>query len=169
MYCPQCSQLQASEAVRFCPRCGLPLEVVANIVANGGLVSAPPVYLQKTRFSRRTKQGAKWMFWSLATFPVFLGISIAADSPGPLLITFTLFLIGLFWMTYFKLFGDDTGHPKSPDIAQLTARRQAVALPAAEAMPVQDYVPPRSRTAEMSPPMSVVENTTRLLKDDTNR
>jgi hypothetical protein len=169
MYCPQCSQLQASESVRFCPRCGLPLEAVATIIANGGLVSVPPVFPQKPRFNRRTKQGAKWIFWSLATFPVILGLSIAADSPGPLFITFTLFLIGVFWMTYFKLFGDDSEQSLSRDITQLAARRQAGALPAAEALPAQDYVPPRSRTAEMSPPTSVVENTTRLLKDETNR
>jgi predicted amidophosphoribosyltransferase len=36
MYCPQCSQEQVSEEMRFCSRCGFPLAIVSQLVRNGG-------------------------------------------------------------------------------------------------------------------------------------
>jgi predicted amidophosphoribosyltransferase len=39
MYCPQCSQEQIAEEMRFCSRCGLPLEIVSQLVRNGGALA----------------------------------------------------------------------------------------------------------------------------------
>ncbi|HAF15758.1 MAG TPA: zinc ribbon domain-containing protein, partial [Blastocatellia bacterium] len=36
MYCPKCGQQQASDAVRFCSRCGFLLEGTAAVLATGG-------------------------------------------------------------------------------------------------------------------------------------
>src|SRR5687767_3674622 len=36
MYCPRCGQ-QAAEEVRFCSRCGLPLDAAAELVEAGGV------------------------------------------------------------------------------------------------------------------------------------
>src|SRR6478672_10502860 len=36
MYCPQCSQEQVSEEMRFCSRCGFPLAIVSQLVRGGG-------------------------------------------------------------------------------------------------------------------------------------
>src|SRR5829696_5131041 len=36
MFCPRCGQ-QAAEEVRFCSRCGLPLDAAAELVEAGGL------------------------------------------------------------------------------------------------------------------------------------
>src|SRR5262249_53952607 len=41
MHCPQCGQQQVSDVIRFCSRCGFPLEGVIQLLTNGGLV---PVY-----------------------------------------------------------------------------------------------------------------------------
>ncbi len=38
MYCPNCSQQQISEETKFCSRCGLPLGLVSEILANGGFL-----------------------------------------------------------------------------------------------------------------------------------
>ena len=38
MFCPNCSQQQVSEETKFCSRCGLPLGLVAEIVAYGGFL-----------------------------------------------------------------------------------------------------------------------------------
>src|SRR5215207_3872114 len=40
MYCPECSQQQASDEVRFCPRCGLQLDAVQRLLAGDGCVAA---------------------------------------------------------------------------------------------------------------------------------
>ena len=40
MYCPRCGQQQASEALRYCSRCGFPLEGVGGLLASGGLTPA---------------------------------------------------------------------------------------------------------------------------------
>src|SRR5215467_2059632 len=41
MYCPQCGQQQLSGSVRFCSRCGFPLDGVIQLLGNGGML---PVY-----------------------------------------------------------------------------------------------------------------------------
>ncbi len=41
MFCPQCGQQQVSGVVRFCSRCGFPLDGVIHLLANGGML---PVY-----------------------------------------------------------------------------------------------------------------------------
>ena len=41
MYCPQCGQQQVSGVVRFCSRCGFPLDGVIHLLSNGGML---PVY-----------------------------------------------------------------------------------------------------------------------------
>ncbi len=38
MYCPKCSQLQSSDEMRFCPRCGFALAGVAMLVDNDGVI-----------------------------------------------------------------------------------------------------------------------------------
>ena len=40
MYCPQCGQQQLSDNLRFCSRCGFPLEVVLQILGTGGMLPA---------------------------------------------------------------------------------------------------------------------------------
>ena len=47
MYCPKCSQLQISEEMRFCSRCGFALGAVRELVASGNAgvetgAGAPP-------------------------------------------------------------------------------------------------------------------------------
>ena len=38
MFCPNCGQQQATEQMRFCSRCGFPLGLVSEILANGGFL-----------------------------------------------------------------------------------------------------------------------------------
>ena len=35
MFCPRCGQEQASGELRFCSRCGLPMGIIAEVLANG--------------------------------------------------------------------------------------------------------------------------------------
>src|SRR4029078_12390141 len=41
MFCPQCGQQQVTGAIRFCSRCGFPLDGVVQLLSHGGLM---PVY-----------------------------------------------------------------------------------------------------------------------------
>ena len=38
MFCPQCGQQQVTGVIRFCSRCGFPLDGVVQLLNNGGLL-----------------------------------------------------------------------------------------------------------------------------------
>ena len=168
MYCPRCGQQQISEEVRFCPRCGLSLAAVPALVAG---VEAPAAEGAsgggRKRKRAQTRRGAKIMFFGAVLFPVFLGLSIAFDSPGPLAVPFMVFLAGLAWMLYFVLFGEEI-----PDARAETGReglregRGAQALPPATFVPASGFGGRRAQTADMAQPPSVTEQTTRLLDEE---
>lgn len=65
MHCPDCGQQQVSTETRFCSRCGLPLLLVSEIVANRGYLVRP---------AEPAKLDAKKQFLSRKT-GVFAGIS----------------------------------------------------------------------------------------------
>ncbi len=101
------------------------------------------------------------MFLSAVILPVAFGLAMVADSPGPLLIPLTVFLAGLFWALYCRLFADDKP-------ATITS------LPAQQYRP-NEYLPPppvnaphvlraqQPNTAEIIQQPSVTEYTTNLL------
>jgi hypothetical protein len=168
MFCPRCGQQQVSDGVRFCPRCGLSLAQVPALLAGGDAATAegaPPV--ARTQKRKQIRRGAKMMYFSAVLFPIFLGISIAADSPGPLVVPFMVFLAGLAWMLYFVLFGEEVtqageaeGRKKFPD------SRSAPALPPSTFVPASGFGRRRANTADMAQPPSVTEQTTRLLDEE---
>ena len=104
------------------------------------------------------------MFFAVALFPLFMVFSLAADSPGPLVVPLLMFLTGVAWWAYFRLFGDDSTHA-----AQQTSRRDLKAgaekpsLNAPQFTPASLFNQPRANTAEIVQPPSVTENTTKLL------
>ena len=54
MYCPRCGQEQVSSELRFCSRCGLPLNLVTEVVLNGGtLPQLAELYKPKGFFTRK--------------------------------------------------------------------------------------------------------------------
>ncbi len=176
MFCPKCGQQQIAEDVRFCSRCGLPLGAVTSLVANDGQVVAPVsgamVAKQCAAKTKGTRRGVKLMFVSLVLLPIFFGIAVGADHPGPLLVPLTIFLVGFFLMLYARLFAEDTVSGLNPAArppalfapADAFARRDA--LPHAQSIPATHvYVAPQ--TAEIAhTPGSVTEHTTRLLEHD---
>lgn len=182
MFCPQCGQQQVSGAVRFCSRCGFPLDGVIQVLASGGMV---PVYRSsdepKTISPRRkgVKQGAI-LFLSGAVIVPLLGI-IASFSSGsfPQLLTalaaIICFVGGPFRMLYAALFEEGAPKPTMmygpPPVTppQFAPPRQNAALP-----PPPVHTPSswrRPNTDELANRPSVTENTTRLLdkEDHTNR
>lgn len=180
MYCPQCGQQQVSDSLRFCSRCGFPLEGVLQLLGSGG---ALPFYQPSgpREISARRKgvrQGAA-LFLAGAVLVPMLGVFYSFTN-GPNLLDILVplaaiifFLGGLMRMLFAAIF--EEGAPKHhhvvttsyapPHVSQLGAHAPA-ALPPAQNNPAAGW---RSRpiTSEVRQPSSVTENTTRLLdKDD---
>lgn len=168
MFCPRCGQ-QAPEEVRFCPRCGLSLTPHAVLMAGAQPAATvplaqPPPAPTKKRVS--TRRAAKMLFFSVVLFPFFLLMSIAADGPGPLFVPFTLFMIGLAWLAYARLFGEDTPHTPRRSRKDLKAGADVPALGAPQFVPASSFNRQGVNTAEISQPPSVTEQTTTLLERD---
>lgn len=165
MYCPKCGSEQLSDAVRFCSRCGLPLDRVARLVAIDGRPLVPGTEVSPAlKLYRRVikRPGAKLVFLSVILIPFMLLCSIAADSPIPLMLDFGIFLLGLIEIVYHHLFRADEPTPvHGANIAVAAEPRHL--RPASED---PNTWPATKSTAEMVAPPSVTESTTRLLDPD---
>lgn len=164
MYCPGCGQ-QVGAETNFCPRCGFYFAVLKELMATGGAPLATQDAARKKQPSERQKGirlGAKLVFLSVVLLPIFIGLSIVADGPGPLLVPFTTFLTGVIWMLYARLFRDP-----DPDVwpvvaSAVGAPRRGAMLPAPPES-VRAGLAPRINTGEIVPP-SVTEHTTNFLE-----
>ncbi|HVF43588.1 MAG TPA: zinc ribbon domain-containing protein [Pyrinomonadaceae bacterium] len=169
MFCPRCGQQQISGEVRFCSRCGLSLSSVPALLA--GFEAAPPEGAPRGRRSKKRRQmrrGAKLMFLSAVLFPVFFGIAISGDGPGPLIVPVTVFFAGLAWMLYFVLFGEEEAQESEGARGREVLRegRAAPPLPPATFVPASGFGARSPHTADMAQPPSVTEQTTRLLDEE---
>lgn len=159
MYCPRCGQEQLSPEVRFCSRCGFQLRGVSQLLTTDGLLPGldhPDEELTPRQLGLRS--GAKVLFASFVSFPLTMAMGIMADAPVILVLSFVLFLVGLFRMLYARLFESDRGRSayRAPALA---APPPAAALPPPQA-PVRR---PGVTTGELAEPPSVTEHTTRFL------
>ena len=171
MYCPNCGQLQISDEMRFCSRCGLALSGLAEWLAGGRAPAKRVEDEQVAPTSPRRKgmrRAAKIMFFSGVLFPVFLAFSIAVDDGGPMAIPFLVFFVGLVLMLYARLFSDKTV-PVPIQGAQTSVLDPTTArgsLPPAANIPIPGFGRQQVRTNELAQPPSVTENTTRLLDNE---
>lgn len=179
MYCPKCSQQQTSDEMRFCSRCGFPLQGVTLLLDNSGLIPLLENDPDQKPPSSRGKMISESVYLTLIAWAVALVATMAFDFGGPLenitkvaaLIFFLVGLIGLLRFMYAFLFVRETAPAlaqratSSGPLASPALKESArTALPPQQTVPVSDY-PRRSNTNEMVPRPSVTENTTRLLED----
>jgi hypothetical protein len=168
MFCPKCGQQQVTDNTRFCSRCGLAISGLAEWVAGGGVLDAryeeAPVALASPR-QKGISRGAKLMFFSVVLLPVFFGLSILVDGPGPLLLPVTVFLAGLTWLLYSFIFIEKVSHAATRQAgpSRLGTMVDSPYLPPASSVPVSSAGGQRVRTSELVQPPSVTENTTKLL------
>ncbi len=72
MFCPQCGQRQISNEARFCSSCGFAMNVVIELLANGGqLPWRPPAASGSTQLSPRQKGITHHQGCAFATFRLF--------------------------------------------------------------------------------------------------
>jgi hypothetical protein len=100
MYCPQCSQQQISDELRFCSRCGFPLEGVAKLIAAGGALPALEEEAGKSAHSPRRKgvqQGVILILVGIVLLPL---INIAISPPYNEALLFVFLLGGILRALY---------------------------------------------------------------------
>jgi len=166
MFCPNCGQQQLSESIRFCSRCGLEISVVAEWLAGGGLPGVQPVSAARSPRRKGISRGAKLMFFSGVLVPIFFGISIANDHPGPLIVPLTVFFAGLAFMLYARLFSEDIPQIAQQQFSRFGVRAANPALGPANEVRLQAGLGRPVKTAEFARPPSVTENTTKLLDNE---
>jgi hypothetical protein len=182
MYCPRCGQQQATDAMRFCSRCGFPMEGTMQLLAHGGMLTAyqqPAGEKTATPRRRGVKQGAMLMLLGVLLVPI-LGV-FTSFAPGRLENVFEFFLIisallcflgGPLRMLYAALF--EEGAPKYAQFTQTSYPPAAVPTAHVSALPPPAVNPAsqwrqRPDTGEIQPRASVTDSTTQLLDRDPRR
>ena len=178
MYCPQCGQQQATDSMRFCARCGFPLEGAMVLLAHGGMLPRYEAAGGETKISARrrgVKQGALLMligavlvpllgvFSNFAPFRIGMAFEFFAAAAAIL-----CFMGGPLRMLYAALF--EEGAPPRPYPMPSTFAQPSIpppvrlaALPQPNATPTAAWR--RPQTAEiLQPPSVVTDHTTRLLE-----
>ncbi len=185
MFCPQCGQQQVTGVIRFCSRCGFPLDGVIQLLSNGGslpVYRSPDEPIQISPRRKGVKQGGL-LFLSGAVIVPILGVFASYGGSAFLEILAALaaiicFLGGPLRMLYAGVF--EEGAPKPVRVFGAPAAMHMpqqfvphVQNPALPPSPVRAQPSWRTRpnTAELVNPPSVTENTTRLLdkEDRTDR
>jgi len=180
MYCPKCSQQQASDEVRFCSRCGFQLGVVKELLAQAGTPAPveplPPPPPPPARGLRRRDVTVG----ALLMLVVGLCVVLFPDmTPPPVRDAQLLMLVGMFvaltLLVNFirpllravnKLFGEEDAAPQpAPDLTtRVSPAAHRAALPPTRVVPAAAaFNSPRVNTAEMLQRPSVTEHTTNLL------
>ena len=180
MFCPQCGQQQVAGVIRFCSRCGFPLDGVIQLLSNGGNLpvyqsSNEPVQISPRR--KGVKQGTLLLLSGAVLVPI-LGIFANYSNSTFLEILTALaaiicFVGGPLRMLFAAVF--EEGAPKPVRVygapapvhmpQQFVPHAPSPALPPPPVRPQPSW---RSRpnTAELVNPPSVTENTTRLLEKE---
>ena len=162
MFCPRCGQ-QFSADVRFCSRCGLLLNVIAEVTANLGMPLCEDVAAGYRRPPRPKgiRIGTIIMLVALVLTPLFIGWSVLVDGPGPLLAPLTIFLTGLCFVLYSKAFKDDGPLPYMNQPFQIKQPSPPL-LASPERHGVDSFGSRRVKTSDMAEPPSVTDHTTQF-------
>jgi len=192
MHCPSCGQQHVSstehlrplplwrDKIKFCSRCGFPMELVAELLDHGGFLPKLAELDQKKTFFTR-KNGVVfsifWMILLMILIPAIIGIG---NGPGEA--QGISAVIGLFGGLMIMI-GSITLLPSSEQHPLLNAQQmrsppattrglhgaQPQALPPQESIPVSVHVPPRAgiwRDTNDLEPSSLTESTTRPLEKE---
>ena len=180
MFCPQCGQQQVHGTVRFCSRCGFPLDGVIQLLGSGGMLPvyrAPGEPVPMSPRKRGVKQGGILLLSGAVIVPILGVLASFSNAAFPQILAalaaIICFVGGPLRMLYAAWFEEGAPRPLPvygpPPLAapqQFAPPRQNTALPPPPAV----RSPPAWRkpnTAELVNPPSVTENTTRLLdKED---
>ena len=183
MFCPQCGQQQVTGVIRFCSRCGFPLDGVIQLLASGGTLPAyrsadEPVQISPRR--KGVKQGGLLLLSGVLLVPILAMFASFSSSVFPqmlaILAAIVCFIGGPLRMFYAAVFEEGAPKPIRPygSPFPMHVPQQFVPHAPGPALPPPPVRQPpswrsRPNTAELANPPSVTENTTRLLdKEERN-
>ncbi len=178
MFCPRCGQEQASDNLRFCSRCGLPLGIIGEVIVNGGTLPQLLELEKKPFFSRRNGSifSLFWLiffllimtpFWGIVGVDELAGLSaIIGIFGGFMILLFSLLVLKSPNKNYRSLSSQGNYSP-----AFMHGNQQQGALPPQQTQPAQEYVSPANSwrapdTGDLASPGSVTEGTTKLLSKE---
>jgi hypothetical protein len=181
MFCPQCSQQQVSDEMRFCSRCGFPLSTVRQLIASGGTFPGRDVEAQGSQVSKGLRGVRKGLWIMLASLPLLFVVAVLTainDGFAVFLLIPALCLVGGFARLLYGAFLEERPSRVKRDVSQSHSapvmpwqpapdgRRPELSPP--RIAPIERFTVQNKKTAEVVQPPSVTENTTRLLEEDTN-
>ena len=183
MFCPQCGQQQVTGVIRFCSRCGFPMDGVIQLLNTGGIIpmyrdSDEPAPISPRK--KGVKQGGMLLLSGAVIVPIlamfanftnatFLEILAALAAiicfiGGPLRMLFAaVFEEGA--PKPFRPYGPPAAMHAQPQPPRFVPHASQQALPPPQVRPPGSWRP-RPTTAELASPPSVTENTTRLLEKE---
>lgn len=186
MFCPRCGLRQTSNEARFCPSCGMPLNVVGELVAGGGQLHwrppAPPAPAAPAELTPRQKGIRQGVMLMLSTFLIvpllaIFGVSLL-NFPGQIVALAAVGCpIGGLLRILYAVMLESSAPPSAaaaqqayvppptiPDYLGSPARAASLPPPQAAPIPAQPR-PQRYNTADLVEPpgASVTDHTTRLL------
>ncbi len=184
MYCPKCSQPQASDETQFCSRCGFPLNNLKEMVLADGKTQVSRSKASEADLSPRQKgarQGVMLMLLSIILIPAYILLaalfpandrlveSSVSDTPFERIsqaVLFTIFMLGLARVLYARLFQQGASLREGEgetEVAQLSGSASNYELPPAQSIPVSGFGSWRTDTGEMVQSRRAREHTTKSL------
>ena len=174
MFCPQCGQQQVTGVIRFCSRCGFPLDGVIQLLSSGGALPAYRSADEPGQISPRrkgVKQGMLLFLLGVLLVPILGMFASFSNAVFPqmlaILAAIICFVGGPLRMLFAAIF-EEGGKPQyqftpRPNYAPPAIPQARVsALPPAAANPAAQWRQ-RPQTAEIVAPPSVTDSTTKLL------
>lgn len=179
MHCPRCGVLQASDEIKFCSRCGLQLGLVAELIANEGILpELANLGRAKAKIFTRRNGVAFSILWCMLFLLIFTPIWAVLDVEE---LAAATSIIGIFGGLMF-LVSSMFFLPKTPSRAELAGAYtpgflgpvgNQKRLSPQTTQPAASYSPPigswrAPETDELAHPGSITETTTKLLKKEGN-
>jgi hypothetical protein len=172
MFCPKCSQQQASDDIRYCSRCGFQLNVVKALLASDGTPAEGSIQKVSRSFSKRDMSLGALLMFIFAVVVAALTVGLPPFHSAPI-----LFLI-IAWLAltllinikpiyqYFARSDDGPGPgERATDTPRFSENAGSASLPGSQSIPADMYTPPAVKTGGIQAPISVTEGTTNFLDE----
>lgn len=178
MFCPRCGR-QAAEEVSFCSGCGLPLDAAAELVEAGGLPERARAEAEAAALTPRQRGVRKGLMLTAGGLLLVIGALLLTAFKEDLfvfLIPSGVFLVvGVMRILYGLLLEGHTPEKKPAARAAIKAPASPAELarghagggelPHARTVPASLYARPADTSDMHASPLSVTENTTKLLDE----